>query len=152
MGKLNQSTEFLPFELNAFLQQKKLTLIQPLAKGWSSWVYLVKNTQGKQMVLKFQRPDSPRKQASEREFENLKIANTLDIGPKVLDFDFKQKIILMEFVNGITLDQWMLDQEHSKKEIQQVLKELLEQAKKLDQTGLDHGQLGGRGTWQGFQR
>ncbi|MDO8427820.1 MAG: RIO1 family regulatory kinase/ATPase [Candidatus Diapherotrites archaeon] len=144
MGKLNQSTEFLPFQLIVFLQEKNLTLVKPLAKGWSSWIYLVKNKKNQEIVLKVERSDSPRNQMCLREFENLKLANTIGIGPKVIGLDLEKKIIQMEYISGVTFDVWILDEKHSKKEIQEVVEKLLKQAQALDTLKLDHGQLGGK--------
>ena len=50
----------------------------------------------------------------------------------------------MEFIKGKTFNEWLFANP-SKKELEKCLNELFLQAKKLDEIGLDHGQLAGKG-------
>lgn len=130
---------------NAFLQEKKLELVERIAKGFSSEIFLVKNAQGKKLALKIERKDSPRKMMVEKEVENLKKANSVGVGPKLVEWDFQRRIILYEFIEGITFNKW-INSIPEKKDLKEFLTELFSQARKLDEIGLDHGQLAGKGT------
>jgi predicted Ser/Thr protein kinase len=129
--------------LEAFLKEKKLSLEEKIAKGFSSQIYLVKEGKRK-LALKMERKDSPRKMMVEKEAKHLKEANKAGIGPKLVGFDLEKRIILYEFVEGRTFNRW-LNQEPSREDLLKVLKQLFAQANKLDEMGLSHGQLAGRG-------
>ncbi|MFH1224394.1 MAG: hypothetical protein V1676_01175 [Candidatus Diapherotrites archaeon] len=164
--------------LEGFLRKHKLSLVQRerIAKGWSSEVFLVgrgsKGARGKKQgaragfapksgkqkprerfALKIEKPKSPRIGMVRREVENLKTANNAGVGPKLVSFDLKRKIILMEFIDGVTLREFLFDalpaKIKSKKTRSRVLHnfldKLFEQAEALDKAGLDHGQLAGKG-------
>jgi len=138
----------LPYEsemerLNEFLAKHRLKLIRLIAKGHSSFVFLVKRGQ-KKFALKLEREDSTRKDMLEKEVSNLKKANKLGIGPKLYNCDKKRRIILMEYVEGKTFNEWLFEKRKSS-ELIQFLAELFRQAIEMDKAGLDHGQLGGRG-------
>jgi len=96
------------------------------------------------MVAKMERADSTRFKMAEREAENLKKANSVGIGPKLLAKDLKARIILMEFVDGPSFSDWLFSGP-DKKTLKKFVEELERQAKALDKIGLDHGQLAGRG-------
>ena len=132
-------------ELNEFLKENGLTLVEKIGKGFSSIIYLVKAKDGRLYALKIQRIDSPRKDALEREFQNLSLANRHGIGPKIIAYDKDRKILLMEFIDGISFRKWIL-QRPEKEKLRKFLIELFKQAKKLDEIGLSHGQLAGKGT------
>ncbi len=130
--------------LEEFLKEKKLSLIEKISKGYSSEIYSVKDNEGQKFALKLEKENSPRKEMAEREVKNLKLANSAGIGPKLLGRDFKKRIILMEFIEGKTFNEWLFSGP-GKKELESFLKELFAQAKKLDSIHLDHGQLAGKG-------
>ncbi len=130
--------------IGPFLQEKNLQFVEKLGKGYSSEIFLVKNGRGKKFVLKAERENSPRNKMVERETQNLEKANSIGIGPKLAGFDLVRRIILMEFIEGKTFAEWLFSNP-SKEELKAFIEELLEQAKKLDEIGLDHGQLAGRG-------
>ncbi|HZX19425.1 MAG TPA: RIO1 family regulatory kinase/ATPase [archaeon] len=131
--------------LETFLEKQNLVLVEQISKGWTSYIYLVKNSKNKKFVAKVLREKSNRKQMVRREAENLRLANSVNIGPKLVSFDEKDSVVLMEFVEGITFDKWFFETNVSQKNLFSFLKELFSQAKKLDEIGLDHGQLMGRG-------
>lgn len=131
-------------KLEQFLQEKNLLLAEKISKGWSSEIFLVKNKRGKKFALKIEKQKSPRKNMVEKEAENLRCANTHSIGPKLKDFDFEKRIVLMEFIEGVPFSKWLFSNP-SKKELQKCVNALLAQAKILDEIGLSHGQLAGKG-------
>ena len=52
----------------------KYTKIKQIAKGWSSYIWLVKNKKGEEFVLKEVREKSPRKDLANREGKMLFIS------------------------------------------------------------------------------
>ncbi|MCX6799003.1 MAG: hypothetical protein NTW59_02820 [Candidatus Diapherotrites archaeon] len=130
--------------LNGFLKEKRLSLARKLAKGWSSEIFLVRNSKGKKFVAKVEREKSKRWRMAEREAENLTLANSAGVGPKLAGFDLEKRVILMGFVEGKTFSEWLFSGP-KKKQLQSFVRELLKQAKALDKIGLDHGQLAGKG-------
>ncbi len=132
-------------DLEEFLKERNLSLIEKIGKGFSSIIYLVKDKKGKKFALKIQRLDSPRPNALEREFQNLSLANKHNIGPKIIFYDKKRKILLMEFIEGVSFRKWIL-RKPKKEKLRNFLINLFKQAKILDKIGLSHGQLAGKGT------
>ena len=131
--------------LSEFLKQRSLKKTEKIAKGWSSEIYLVQNSKDEKFALKIEREKSPRKEMVEREAENLKTANSAGVGPKLIAADVKNRIILMQYIDGVTFQKWLFEKNPTADEMKTFLKLLFEQAKKLDELGLDHGQLGGNG-------
>lgn len=141
--------------LKGFLRRHKLSLVQRerIAKGWSSEIFLARNKRGKKFALKIEKTKSPRVNMVEREAHNLKIANRVGVGPKLVSFDLKRKIILMEFIEGVTLREFLFDALPEKiknkklrsRVLHNFLDKLFAQAEALDKAGLDHGQLAGKG-------
>src|SRR3989344_3482664 len=131
-------------QVEDFCTARKLTLGDPLAKGYSSRVYLVHDAQGKPFALKAERDDSTRRFMVEQEAACLSLANRAGIGPKLIGFDKEERCLLLEFVEGQTFDKF-LEGKLDKAQLQKVIASLQEQAQKLDKIGVDHGQLAGRG-------
>jgi len=133
--------------LNPYLNEHNLALTSKISKGYSSEIYKVQNPskhEKKQFfALKIEKQKSPRKAMVEREAQNLKLANSLGIGPKLIHIDMERRIILMEFIEGITLNEF-LSANPKKEELKLVLKRLFIQAHTLDKASLSHGQLGGK--------
>jgi putative serine/threonine protein kinase len=133
----------------------KYAKIEKIAKGWSSYIWKVKalsnNSEdsaqfppGWTGVLKEVREKSNRKNLAEREGKMLSLANTIGIGPKVEDIDFEKNFVVMEFVEGPKLLDWVLSEEFdlvSRKEAYAFVKELVRQCLALDEIGLRHTQL-----------
>jgi predicted Ser/Thr protein kinase len=130
--------------VEGFLRGKKLFLVEKIDRGHSSLVFLLKDLKGRKIVAKIERPDSTRFKMAEREAENLKKANSVGVGPRLLGKDLKRRLILMEFVEGRPFSEWLFSGP-GKKELKQFVESLEKQAKALDNLGLDHGQLAGRG-------
>ncbi|MEW6295196.1 MAG: RIO1 family regulatory kinase/ATPase [Candidatus Diapherotrites archaeon] len=128
-----------------YLKEKGLHLIKKISKGHSSEVFLVEDSKKKKFALKIEKKTSTRYRMAEREAENLKLANSFSIGPKLIDFDLSKRIILMEFIEGKTFSEWLFKENPSRKTLKKFIGKLLLQARKLDGLGLDHGQLAGKG-------
>ena len=110
-----------------------------LGKGCVGLVVIAHTKTGR-AALKIRRVDADRK-GMEHEAEMLKKANSIGIGPKL--FGQSEDFLLMEYIEGELLPRWIasLKGRGSKKRIRSVLREILEQCLKLDEAGLDHGEL-----------
>ncbi|MEN2974149.1 MAG: RIO1 family regulatory kinase/ATPase [Candidatus Caldarchaeales archaeon] len=75
-----------------------------------------------------------------REAEMMMLANSKNIGPKI--YAFSKHVILMEYIDGVSFDAWLdnLD-ENDEGSLRRILKTILEQARRLDEINLDHGEL-----------
>lgn len=113
-----------------------------LGKGHSGVVLKVNTYSGKNFALKIRRLDSRRKDCL-TEINNQKLANIVGIGPKLLENT--HDLILMEFINGKGISDWIIDQSNktdlNKKSVGNIVNEILEQCYKLDVLNLDHGEL-----------
>ncbi|MEK6942158.1 MAG: RIO1 family regulatory kinase/ATPase [archaeon] len=132
-------------QIGSFLRKKRLWVIKKIANGYSSEVFLVKNRAGKKFALKAEKAKSPRKNLAQKEASNLRLANSVGIGPRLFGVDEKAGVVLMGFVDGIPFSDWLFEKNPQKKVLQKFIDALLVQAKKLDSIGLDHGQLAGKG-------
>ncbi len=88
-------------------------------------------------ALKMQRVDSGRENLLQ-EAELLQLANTVGVGPKY--FASTKHFLLMELVDGGLLEEWLLIHT-GRNEVQLVVRDILEQCWRLDEIGLDHGEL-----------
>jgi putative serine/threonine protein kinase len=93
----------------------------------------------KKAALKIRRTDADRKNLN-KEAENLKLANSVQIGPKL--YAFNEETIVMELINGKYFPDWLEEINKEIETLRTVLKELLEKTRTLDKIGLDHGELG----------
>lgn len=130
--------------LEQFLEEKSLSLIERVSKGYSSEVFLVENSKKERFALKLEKEKSPRINMAEKESSFLKKANSLGIGPKLLAFSLEKRVILMEYIEGKTFSDWLFSSP-SKSALKKFIDSLLSQAKELDKEGLSHGQLSGKG-------
>ena len=125
--------------LEGFTQLYELKI---LGKGHSGIVLKVNTHSGKNFALKIRRLDSRRKDCL-TEVNNQKLANLVGIGPKILENT--QDLILMEFINGKGIFDWLVDHSNltdlNKKRVVQIVNEILEQCYTLDNLNLDHGEL-----------
>jgi putative serine/threonine protein kinase len=88
-------------------------------------------------ALKIRRVDADRARM-EKEAEMLKKANSVGVGPKLLAVS--KNFLLMQIVEGELLLKW-LENHEEKTVIKHVLQDVLEQCWRLDEAGLDHGEL-----------
>jgi predicted Ser/Thr protein kinase len=127
----------------------KFKKIRLIAKGWSSYVWLVsganagkKNTnQNSKLILKEVREKSPRKNLAEREGTYLKKANTVNVGPRLCEANLKKNYVLMEYIEGPKLIDWILEEKYSREELYFFIKELYGQLLRLDEIHTSHNQL-----------
>ena len=110
-----------------------------LGKGYVGVVVLAKKG-NKQVALKIRRTDSQRKNMK-NESILLKLVNTIDVGPKI--FDNSKNFLVMEYLEGEKISNWVnsLHGIGSTKKFKTVVKKILEDCYKLDNLGLDHGEL-----------
>ena len=130
--------------LEAFCEGRRLEVKRFIAKGHSSRIFLVQRG-SKNFAAKVERGDSARKDMLEREACNLGLANSIGIGPRLAAYDFFYRILLMEYIDGPTFKDWIFSKKRKGREVSRFIEELMKQAEKLDELGLDHGQLAGRG-------
>jgi len=129
--------------LEEYCERHKLKIKEFIARGHSARIFLVQRGK-KKFVAKLERDDSPRKNMLEKEAFYLKLANSVRVGPKLVAYDFYFRVLIMEFSNSETLNAW-LKKKRTRKEVKKFFGELLKQTERLDELGLDHGQLAGRG-------
>jgi putative serine/threonine protein kinase len=92
---------------------------------------------GERVALKIRRVDADRT-GLEHEAQMLAKANSVQVGPKLIGVS--KNFLLMQLVDGWLLPEWL--SEHTKKRlVRGVLGEVLEQCWRLDNLGLDHGEL-----------
>jgi len=122
-----------------FAGDKTAFNVPVLGKGYVGVVVTAITDQGK-VALKVRRVDAGRT-GMQHEAEMLRKANSIGVGPDLLNVT--ENFILMEFIKGTLLPQWikMLEGKETKPRVRKVLRAVLEQCWRLDETGLDHGEL-----------
>jgi len=122
-----------------FTGEKTAFDVPVLGKGCVGIVVAAYTGMGK-VALKVRRVDADRA-GMQCEAEMLRRANALQVGPTLLDVT--ENFLLMEFVEGKLLPQWVegLKGRGAKSRICRVLRSVLEQCWRLDEAGLDHGEL-----------
>ena len=107
-----------------------------LGKGYVG-VVVVAHVGSEIYALKMQRVDSDR-ESLEREAELLAKANSVGVGPKLVGVT--KHLLLMELVDGDLLEKW-LEPHLNPDLVRKMLSDILEQCWRLDEIGLDHGEL-----------
>lgn len=122
-----------------FAGEKRAFNMAVLGKGYVG-IVVIAHTKTGRVALKIRRVDADRK-GMEHEAEMLVKANRIGIGPRFIATG--EDFILMEFAEGKLLPKWVaaLRGRGARKRIRRVLREVLEQCWKLDEAGLDHGEL-----------
>jgi putative serine/threonine protein kinase len=122
-----------------FVGEKTVSNMPVLGKGCVGIVAVAYTEKGK-VALKIRRMDADRSEM-QHEADMLKKANTVQVGPKFLGAS--ENFLLMKFIKGNLLFQWIstLKGRGTKPRIQKVLRDILEQCWRLDEIGLDHGEL-----------
>lgn len=119
-----------------FVGEKQVYGFHILGKGCVGLVLLA-YWKDKKVALKIRRVDADR-ELMRQEAKLLKKANSVQVGPKV--FDFSKNFLLMQYIDGVLLPVW-LEKPGKKAQIKRVLRAVLEQCWRLDEIGLDHGEL-----------
>lgn len=132
----------LDSETMGWLKQHEYTVPTFIAKGKSGAIWKVEK-EGTVFAIKVEHEKSTRKQMIEKEAQLLRMANQVGVGPKLYEVDFEAGILMMEYIDGVPLANW-IDTVTSKIKIEKVLTRLFAQTRKLDNAGIDHGQLGGK--------
>jgi putative serine/threonine protein kinase len=110
--------------------------IPVLGKGYVG-VVVVAQVNGQRVALKMRRIDADR-ESLEHEAELLVKANNINVGPKFLAVS--KNFLLMQLIDGDLLEDW-LETHKDKQLVHKVLVDILEQCWRLDEAGLDHGEL-----------
>jgi predicted Ser/Thr protein kinase len=121
-----------------FEGRKKIFNVPVLGKGCVGIVVAAYSEEQK-IALKIRRIDADR-QTMAREAEMLKTANNAAVGPRLLGNS--SSFLMMEYVDGTPFPEWIrsLPSVQSSR-LDTILSKLLEQARRLDQANLDHGEL-----------
>ena len=132
--------ETLGIKAVSFVGEKKIGEISVMGKGCVG-IVLLAYTEDRKVAIKIRRVDADRRDMR-HEAEMLRIANSVDVGPQLIDFT--QNFLLMEFIDGRRLPLWLdyiKGEENATIRTKRVLREILEQCRRLDEIGLDHGEL-----------
>ncbi len=136
MLKRLKELERLGVKALEFSGEKQVFNVPVLGKGCVGMVVLAYTESGK-IALKIRRVDADRA-GMQREAEMLDVANGVNVGPKLLGVS--NNFLLMQFIDGDLLPKW-LEKHKGKKRLKEVLRDVLEQCWRLDNAGLDHGEL-----------
>jgi putative serine/threonine protein kinase len=122
-----------------FTGKKRAFDIPVLGKGHVGIVVVAMTKMGR-AALKIRRLDADRKEM-QHEAEMLAKANSVGIGPHVIATE--RDFLLMEFIDGTLLPDWAANLKGRviKRKLRTVLRDVLEQCYRLDNAGLDHGEL-----------
>jgi len=122
-----------------FTGEKTAFNVPVLGKGCVG-IVVKAHTKTDRVALKIRRVDADRNNM-EHEAKMLAKANSIGVGPQMVARS--EDFLLMEFVDGSLLPQWVtgLKGKGSKNRVRKVLRDILEQCWRLDQVGLDHGEL-----------
>ncbi len=116
----------------------RLADMRVLGKGHTGLVVAAETPSGV-LALKAMRADSDRASMGE-EARLLAAANAVDVGPKVVAWS--TNFLLMELVEGGYLSDWIrgITPEEGG-ELRRILRSVVDQARRLDAAGIDHGEL-----------
>ncbi len=122
-----------------FEGRTKIGSLGLLGKGCVSLVVKAEDA-GRLYALKIRRTDANRP-SMHREADLQRLANEVDVGPKL--HIVSDNFILMDIAEGESITSWIrgLKGSGSTARLRDVLREVLSQSFKLDQAGLDHGEL-----------
>ncbi len=139
LEKRLKELERLGVQALEFTGKKSVFDVPVLGKGCVG-VVVVAYTRFGRAALKIRRVDADRK-GMFHEGEMLKKANAIDVGPKLLEIS--ENFLLMELVEGTHFPEWIesLGEREVQSRVRLVLKDILEQCYRLDEAGLDHGEL-----------
>lgn len=126
----------LDVEALEFSGQASAFTVHVQGKGYVG-VVVVAYVAGQRYALKMRRIDADRESLA-HEAELLKKANSVGVGPKFLAVS--RDFLLMQLVDGDLLGNWLKN--HKEMDVvRRVLEDVLEQCWRLDEAGLDHGEL-----------
>jgi len=139
LGRRLKELETLNVRAVEFTGEKRVFETPVLGKGCVGIVVVAHTSLGR-AALKIRRVDADRKEMC-HEGEMLKRANAVKVGPQMLEVS--ENFLLMEFIEGIHFPKWIesLNGNDVQSRIRRVLHVALEQCYRLDEAGLDHGEL-----------
>lgn len=123
----------------SFTGEATLNSLHVLGKGYVGVVVLSKY-KTKDVALKIRRIDSSRPEM-ESESKLLRLANQIDVGPKLIASS--KNFMIMEYLEGKKIISWIgeLKGKGSAAKLRAVIKKVLENCYNLDKIRLDHGEL-----------
>lgn len=121
----------------SFAGSTQLQGIPILGKGHSG-IVLLALLNNQRVALKIKRSDSVR-DTMVPEARLLKLANGVDVGPRLLEFH--DDIIVMEYLSGFGIGEWILNIVSNAQQLKHVIRHILKDCFRLDCLGLDHGEL-----------
>jgi len=107
-----------------------------LGKGFVG-IVVIAHLNGQRVAVKIRRVDADRADLL-HEAAMIAKANNVRVAPKLVASS--KNFLLMQFIDGDLLPNW-LKINHEKTSVRQVLRQVLEQCYRLDEAGLDHGEL-----------
>ena len=139
LEKRLKELERLGVQALEFTGNKNVFDVSVLGKGCVGIVVVAYTNSGR-AALKIRRVDADRK-GMFHEGEMLRRANTIDVGPKLVEIS--ENFLLMELIDGTHFPEWIesLERKENQSRVRLVLKDVLEQCYRLDEAGLDHGEL-----------
>ncbi len=108
-----------------------------LGKGFVGIVVVAQLDDGIKAALKIRRVDADRADLL-HEAKMLGKVNNVNIGPKIINAS--KNFLLMQLITGKLLPKWLAEK-RDENLVKNVLEKVLEQCWKLDQLGIDHGEL-----------
>ena len=131
--------EISSFGITHFLPtgRTKIGKMTIAGKGCVSIVLKVR-AKNKICALKIRRTDANR-YTMKREAYLQEIANSVGVGPAL--FRSSENLIIMEFIDGLSMVDWIKKQDISADEAHNLAVSILEQCYNLDAAQIDHGQL-----------
>jgi len=130
---LSLSIKFVILEGHTVLNSNNI-----LGKGNEGLVLKVLDYTNKTMAIKIRRTDSCRNAMTD-EFNFYKYVNLHNIGPKV--HLHTKNILLMECIEGFPARKWFFSFKPNFDLVRRIIIDILTQCYKLDEMGIDHGQL-----------
>ena len=107
-----------------------------LGKGFVG-IVVIAHLNGERVAVKIRRSDANRADLL-HEASMLSKANSVDVAPRLITAS--KNFLLMQLIDGSLLPNWLKTNKDAAA-VKQVLGEVLEQCFRLDQAGLDHGEL-----------
>jgi putative serine/threonine protein kinase len=132
-----QELEKLRIAAIEFVGKKMVAHMRVLGKGCVG-IVVVAYIKDEKVALKIRRTDANRS-TMQHEAQMLKKANAINVGPRLLKAT--ENFLLMEYVKGTLLPDWVQTPQIKRGELNYVLNSILEQAWLLDGAKLDHGEL-----------
>jgi putative serine/threonine protein kinase len=122
-----------------FTGEKSVFDVPVLGKGCVGIVVVAYTNSGR-AALKIRRVDADRK-GMFHEGEMLRRANNIGVGSKLLEIS--ENFLLMELIEGTHFPEWIesLGEREGQSRVRLALKDVLEQCYRLDEAGVDHGEL-----------